>query len=166
MTTGRNSDRDHPGDEARLELPAFPPVIFGIPMIIGALVHIYLWKGSIIGGVTGQIVGLVLIISGVWFIYWTFKVMRTHGEHPEPGRSTRTLITSGPFARTRNPIYSGFLLIGAGIASLSNALALLIAVFVGVAVIQVLVVRKEEAYLERKFGEVYLEYARKTRRWL
>ena len=162
MTTGGNSGRD--GSE--LKLPTIPPVIFGIPMIIGALVHIYLWKGSIIGGIIGQVIGLVLIIVGLWFIYWTFKEMRSHGEHPEPGRATETLVTTGPFARTRNPIYSGFLLIGAGIATLSNALAILAGVFVGVAALQVLVVRREEAYLERKFGEVYREYTKATKRWL
>ena len=166
MTTGRNNDRDKFLEEVELKLPTIPPVIFGIPMIVGAFVHIYLWQGAIIGGIVGRAIGIVLIIAGLWFIYWAFKEMRSHGEHPEPGRKTRTLVTTGPFARTRNPIYSGFLLIGAGIASLSNALAILIAVFVGVAAIQVLVVRKEEAYLERKFGKVYLEYTRATRRWL
>ena len=92
--------------------------------------------------------------------------MTAHGEHPEPEQPTETLVTSGPFKRTRNPIYVGFLVIGAGIAVGVNSLAMLIAVFIGVVALTVLVIRREEAYLEREFGEVYTEYMRRTRRWL
>ncbi len=92
--------------------------------------------------------------------------MTAHGEHPEPGHPTETLVTSGPFKRTRNPIYVGFLLIAAGIAVAVNALAMLIAVLVGVVALTVLVIRREEAYLEREFGEDFVRYASRTRRWL
>lgn len=178
MTTGGNNrrddfdgeDRDAAGDdlknETELKLPTLPPVIFGIPMVLGALVHMFIWRGDVIGGTTGLVIGIVLVIVGVWMIYWASKVMRAHGEHPEPHLATETLVTSGPFKRTRNPIYSGFLLIGAGLAISLNAMAMLVAVFFGVAALTALVIRREEAYLERKFGEVYLKYANRTGRWL
>ncbi len=182
MTTGGSNadgeDRDDREDEGRsdhagpsqekieLKLPTLPPVIFGIPMVLGALVHKFIWSGDIIDGTPGLVVGLVLVAAGLWMIYWTWRVMRAHGEHPEPHISTETLVTSGPFKRTRNPIYSGFLLIGAGMAISLNAMAMLVAVFFGVALLSALVIRREEAYLERKFGEVYIKYATKTGRWL
>ena len=161
----RGPRRESPG-EPGLDLPTLPPVIFGVPLVIGALVHIFLWRGDIIGGALGGVAGIILVVVGLWLIYWTWITMRAHGEHPEPDRPTETLVTGGPFKRTRNPIYAGFLLIGAGVAISLNAMAILIAALVGVAALTVLVIRKEEAYLERKFGEVYRTYVSNTRRWL
>jgi protein-S-isoprenylcysteine O-methyltransferase Ste14 len=47
-----------------------------------------------------------------------------------------------------------------------NAMAMLVSVFFGVALLTALVIRREEAYLERKFGEAYIEYSKKAGRWL
>jgi len=141
-------------------------VIFGIPVIMGALVHLFIWRGAVIDGVIGLVIGIILMSVGLLTIAWTWRVMRAHGEHPEPHLATRTLVTSGPFKRTRNPIYSGFLLIGAGMAISLNAMAMLVSVFFGVALLTALVIRREEAYLERKFGEAYIEYSKKAGRWL
>ena len=165
MTNGHNhsgDDNDKPG----LELPALPPVIFGVPVLIGALIHVFIWRGEIICGTTGIVIGTVLAVVGVWMIYWSWKTMAAHGEHPEPGESTTTLVTTGPFKRTRNPIYSGFLLIAAGIAISLNAMAMLVSVFFGVAALTALVIRREEAYLEGEFGEIYTKYANRTGRWI
>ena len=157
-------DRDP--DDHRLELPALPPVIFGVPVLIGALVHVLIWRHGIIGGITGVVVGVILILIGLWVIYWTWKVMRAHGEHPEPHIRTQTLVMSGPFKRTRNPIYSGFLLFAAGLGIAVNAMAILISVFFGVAALTALVIRREEAYLEHLFGDIYVNYSNRTGRWL
>ena len=171
MTAGGSEDRDERGpgskEEFELKLPTLPPVIFGIPVIMGALVHLFgIWRGAVIDGVIGLVIGIILMSVGLLTIAWTWRVVRAHGEHPEPHLATRTLVTSGPFKRTRNPIYSGFLLIGAGMAISLNAMAMLVSVFFGVALLTALVIRREEAYLERKFGEAYIEYSKKAGRWL
>jgi len=157
---------DSDPDDHRLELPALPPVIFGVPVFIGALVHVLIWRHGIIGGITGVVIGVILILIGILMIYWTWKVMRVHGEHPEPRIPTQTLVMSGPFKRTRNPIYSGFLLFAAGLAIALNAMAILISVFFGVAALTAFVIRREEAYLEHVFGDIYVNYSNRTGRWL
>jgi protein-S-isoprenylcysteine O-methyltransferase Ste14 len=165
MTNGQKISNDGP-EKPGLELPALPPVIFGIPVVIGALIHVFIWRLSVIDGMAGVVVGTTMVIAGLFVIYWSWTTMRKHGEHPEPGVATETLVTSGPFKRTRNPIYSGFLFIAAGLAIGLNAMAMLIAVFFGVAALTALVIRREEVYLEREFGEVYTKYANRTGRWL
>ncbi len=162
MTDGSNNEHEKPG----LELPTLPPVIFGVPVMIGVLIHVFVWRSAIIGGTTGIVIGSIMVAIGLGVIYWTWTTMTAHGEHPEPGEPTETLIMTGPFKRTRNPIYSGFLLIAAGLAIGLNAMAMLISVFFGVAALTVLVIRREEAYLEREFGEIYTKYASRTGRWL
>jgi protein-S-isoprenylcysteine O-methyltransferase Ste14 len=165
MTNGQNNLSDE-SEKSGLELPAVPPVIFGVPVLVGVLVHVFVWSGAIFGGIVGVVIGVVLVLVGLGMIYWSWVTMRAHGEHPEPGHPTETLVTLGPFKRTRNPIYVGFMLIGAGVAVAVNSLAMLIAVFVGVVALTVLVIRREEAYLEREFGEGYTAYRSRTRRWL
>jgi protein-S-isoprenylcysteine O-methyltransferase Ste14 len=165
MTNDPNDMNNGP-EKSGLELPALPPVIFGLPVFIGALVHVFIWRLSVIGGVMGIVIGAVMVIVGLLVIYWSWKTMAAHGEHPEPGVATKTLVVTGPFKRTRNPIYSGFLLIAAGMAIALNAMAMLIAVFFGVAALTALVIRREEAYLEGEFGEIYTKYANRTGRWL
>lgn len=162
MANNSSGDNERP----RLELPALPPVIFGVPVLVGVVVHVLLWEAGILGGVLGLVIGVVLLLVGLGLIVWSFVTMRAFGEHPEPGHPTKTLVISGPFKRTRNPIYVGFLLIAAGLAVAFNALAVLIAAFVGAVALTVLVIRREEAYLTREFGEDYTGYMSGTRRWI
>jgi protein-S-isoprenylcysteine O-methyltransferase Ste14 len=161
-----NGSEEREWGKAELKLPALPPVIFFVPVMIGLLVHMFIWRLAIIGGTAGIVVGVILVVLGAGVIYWAWKTMAAHDEHPEPGVPTETLVTSGPFKRTRNPIYSGFLLIAAGMAIALNAMAMLIAVFFGVAALTALVIRREEAYLEREFGEIYTKWENRTGRWL
>ena len=162
MSNGSNIEPDG----VELHLPALPPVIFGVPVILGAIVHVFIWRSEIIGGMIGVSVGGFLVIAGFFLILWAWRTMRAHGENPEPAEPTKVLVVSGPFKRTRNPIYSGFLLIAAGIAIAINAMAVLVSVFFGVAALTALVIRREEAYLVRKFGEAYTKYERNTGRWI
>jgi protein-S-isoprenylcysteine O-methyltransferase Ste14 len=167
--SGNRQDDDGQGREwgkAELKLPALPPIIFFGPVFLGALIHVFIWNGEVIGGTIGLVIGLMLITVGVLLMYWSWITMRRFGEHPEPGVPTETLVTTGPFKRTRNPIYSGFLLISAGFAISLNAMAILVSVFFGVALLTALVIRREEAYLLREFGDIYTKYENRTGRWI
>ncbi len=162
MANNGSGNNERPG----LKLPAIPPVIFGVPVLVGILIHLFLYRAGVFGGILGVVIGVVLVLVGLGLIGWSFVTMRAHGEHPEPGHPTKMLVVSGPFRRTRNPIYVGFLLIAAGLALAFNAVAVLIAAFVGAVALTVLVIRREEAYLEREFGDVYAGYMSRTRRWI
>ncbi|MEX0430369.1 methyltransferase family protein [Spiribacter insolitus] len=102
----------------------------------------------------------VMMISAIWFAraHTTINPM-----HPE---QTRHLITTGPYARSRNPIYlADALLLFAWILWLGNvaSLVMLPAFTVALTVWQI---RPEEEALATKFGEDYRAYCRRTRRWL
>ena len=76
------------------------------------------------------------------------------------------LVINGPFQFTRNPLYLSLTLVYSGIALLVNAFwALLMLPFV-LLVMRQGVIDREECYLERKFGEEYLRYKARVRRWL
>ena len=71
----------------------------------------------------------------------------------------QTLATSGPYAWTRNPLYLGSSLMGAGLAVAGGNWILALACLLLFAGIYWPVIRREEDYLRREFGEVYIKYA-------
>jgi protein-S-isoprenylcysteine O-methyltransferase Ste14 len=72
------------------------------------------------------------------------------------------LATSGPYAHTRNPLYLGSALMGAGFAVAGGSWMLALACLVLFAAIYWPVIRREEEYLRREFGEVYDSYAQRV----
>jgi protein-S-isoprenylcysteine O-methyltransferase Ste14 len=76
------------------------------------------------------------------------------------------LTTDGPFRYTRNPGYLSLAMIYAGIAVLRNALWVILLLPLVLFVIQREVIGREERYLERTFGEEYLDYKTRVRRWV
>ena len=83
-----------------------------------------------------------------------------------PFKPASSLVTSGIYGWTRNPMYLGIALIYAGIAILLNSLLALVLLPVVLVIIQTRVIAREEAYLERAFGNDYLAYKHRVRRWI
>ena len=88
--------------------------------------------------------------------------------HPcrSSSKPTTALVTAGPFGSSRNPIYVALTLLYLGVAFLVNALWILLLVVPVLLVIRYGVIAREEAYLTRKFGDVYHQYTAQVRRWL
>ena len=85
--------------------------------------------------------------------------------HVEPWRPTSTLIEHGLFRYSRNPIYLAFCIATAGIGLWFNSGWILLAIAPLALVLQTLIIRREEQYLANKFGESYLAYRQRVRRW-
>jgi len=79
---------------------------------------------------------------------------------------TTTIVDAGPYRFTRNPIYLGMIVGLIGLAIAFDSLWLLVALIPFPLVIRHGVIAREEAYLERKFGDVYRRYRSRVRRWL
>ena len=88
------------------------------------------------------------------------------GSNVPTNRPTTTIVESGPYRFTRYPIYLGMFLGLIGLAIAFDNLWLLILLVTFALVIRYGVVGREEAYLERKFGNVYRGYRSRVRRWL
>jgi len=107
-----------------------------------------------------------LILFGVGlnvYCAWRFKKAQTR---IEPWRATSSIITDGPYRYSRNPIYLGFAFTAVGIALAFNTYWILLSALAFVLIANKFVIEKEEKYLERKFGESYVNYRQETRRWL
>ncbi|MBJ6127858.1 methyltransferase family protein [Microvirga splendida] len=110
--------------------------------------------------------GAMVFVAALALFAWAIVTMTRAGTNVPTNRPSTTLVESGPYRFTRNPIYLGMFLglIGLGIALDNPWLLLMLAPFA--LVIRYGVVAREEAYLERKFGDVYRGYRSRVRRWL
>jgi protein-S-isoprenylcysteine O-methyltransferase Ste14 len=78
----------------------------------------------------------------------------------------RALVTTGIHGWSRNPIYVGMFLLYAGIGIAARSPWVVILALPLVIILRYGVVAREEAYLERRFGDAYRDYKARVRRWL
>jgi protein-S-isoprenylcysteine O-methyltransferase Ste14 len=143
---------------------AAPPLIYGIGILAAWILNTFIPLPFVAEG-WRFMPGMVLVIIGLGLGLWAIYAMRSKGTSPLPEQPTTAIVREGPFALSRNPIYLGFTLITIGFAIWSNNL------WMGIALVGVLVVMhygvifREEKYLAHKFGDEYLQYKAKVRRW-
>ena len=144
-----------------------PPLVPLIALGAGECVHRFLWPLALpLAGLPRVLAAIVLLAAGVWLLLAAARLFRKTGQDPKPWLPSPEIIDTGIYARTRNPMYLGMGALQAGLAvALGDAWVLLLVPVTGW-VIQRIAIRHEEAYLERKFGDAYLDYKRRVRRWL
>jgi protein-S-isoprenylcysteine O-methyltransferase Ste14 len=82
-----------------------------------------------------------------------------------PDRAATTLITSGPFAIWRNPIYMADAMLLAGLAQVTLNIWFVPAAALFAMAVYTLAILPEEAHLEARFGDAYRDYIAHSRRW-
>jgi protein-S-isoprenylcysteine O-methyltransferase Ste14 len=110
--------------------------------------------------------GWPLLGGGVVLLGWFEQAMRQADTPTSPYKPVSHIATEGPFRYTRNPGYLSMATIYTGIATRANALWAILVLPVTLLMIQRGVIEREERYLEGKFGEEYLSYKARVRRWM
>lgn len=155
-------------DAAHQSRWAIGEVVFGIPFLVGIVLHM-LFPFSMPQGLLRQVlisVGVVLIFTGLGFIVSARRAFARFRQPTDPGQPTSQVITTGVFAISRNPLYLGAALLFCGVALMMNALWTLATLLVSLIVCHYVLIVPEENYLAAKFGEEYKAYAATARRWL
>lgn len=143
-----------------------PPVVF-LGAALSALGLNLFWPLRIpLDSRLADALGYVAVAASAVLGFWGIRSMFKAGENPDPGVPTTRLVTGGPFAYSRNPIYLSFALFDIGLGLLFNNLWLFILLLPMLLYVDRLIVGREEAYLEHRLGEPYLDYKRRVRRWL
>ncbi len=142
-----------------------PPVVFLLVILLGAGID-YVWPiGMGVSG-NGALIGGVLILMGATIAILVNAEFKRRNTAIEPWKPTTNIITDGFYAWSRNPIYLGFCMLSIGIGIALNSFWIFISFVPGALAVQITAIIKEEKYLEEKFGQEYLDYKRKVRRWL
>jgi protein-S-isoprenylcysteine O-methyltransferase Ste14 len=154
-----------PAQEDRPGIPIAPPLLFVLP-ILAALALEWLLPTSFVRGAFRWILGAFLVAAGIAVDVSGFVTQKRAGTDPFPFHPSTRIVAHGLYRYSRNPMYIGFALWTLGLAILVDSAWMLLAVPIGLVLIDRLVITREERYLERKFGEEYLNYKRHVRRWI
>jgi protein-S-isoprenylcysteine O-methyltransferase Ste14 len=110
--------------------------------------------------------GIAFIVAGISLAVWGNRQFSHAGTTVNPFEEASTLVTSGPFRVSRNPMYLGMVLVLLGTALLLRELAPFLIPFLFAWLIASRFIRHEENRLHAQFGDAYAAYARRVRRWL
>lgn len=152
-------------DGARVLFP--PPLIYLGGLALGIVAE-HLMNLPTLGlqSTVRELSGGILAVLGQVVSFAGAGTFRRRGTAVLPFKPASCLVTSGIYRWTRNPMYVGMAVTYAGVAIFVNSLAALVLLPVVLAIIQTQVIAREEAYLERAFGNDYAAYKKKVRRWL
>src|SRR5215471_13181480 len=135
-----------------------PPPILYLGALVAAFVLRWFWPLPFLGRQAAVWAGIFLVLLGLVIGVWGRQTMVHAGTNVDPRRPATAIVASGPFRFSRNPLYVGLTLVYVGlITALDTAWGLLLLVPLLV-VMHLGVVRREERYLEGKFGDVYRQY--------
>jgi protein-S-isoprenylcysteine O-methyltransferase Ste14 len=142
-----------------------PPLVYLSSIALGGILH-FAWPISFTSGGVSPRLGPAVVLMAIGLFVFSVRAFRVAGT-PVPGnRPTTTLVRTGPYRFSRNPIYLAFSLLQLGIAVWANSLWLVVTLLASVAVMALVVIPKEERYLETRFPAEYSAYKAAVRRWL
>jgi protein-S-isoprenylcysteine O-methyltransferase Ste14 len=161
------SDKDVSGKDRPNTIP-WPPIILAAALLGGYALGQWLprpWLPALAASFL-QAIGAISIAAAMALYATAILAMRKARTNILPHRAADHLVTTGPFALSRNPIYLGNVALLAGLGLLfANVWYLAVAIAAGLAEHRFAVLR-EEAHLEHKFGRAWRDYKKRVRRWI
>lgn len=153
----------------------YPLMVGVLPWGLSLLTPRYGWTES--RPAVWNLVGLLPVMAGIAGLVWVFSVMFTQfPKLPETvefdkderlwSATSRVLITNGPFARSRNPMFLAGMTVWLGWAAFYGSWVIAMMAVVLWSLSNYFKVPHEERGLEARFGEAYRDYCRKVPRWL
>ena len=144
---------------------ARPPLIYLAALLLGVALDA-VWPAPLLADATQYWVGGAVMLISFALVIPCFVQFRRAGTSVPTETPTTALVDRGPYRFSRNPIYLALSLLYAGIAITADNVWMLGLLAPVLAIMTYGVIKREEAYLERVFGEEYRRYKSSVRRWL
>ena len=143
----------------------WPPVAIGVPLLAGWLATTW-WGDPVELGGWRVALGWLLVAAFVAWNGWSLWLFGRHETGLLPGQATRTIIDTGPYRVSRNPLYLGLLALYLAVALLAPTVWALVLFPAAVLLVLWGAIHPEERFLHERFGASYDDYTRRVRRWL
>ena len=136
------------------------PDTISIPLVIGVALEIFLPMPVLAPSFSLVVLAALLLAISASLIYWSVKEAGSHSiDSPD------TLITSGPFSHSRNPMYVSWFLIVIAAFCFTGSLWLILCLAVALPLTHYAAILPEERFLEAQFGVSYLKYRENVGRY-
>ena len=143
-----------------------PPLAWGLAVIAGLVLNWLAPLPFLPAALPAGWLGATVFVLALALVAWAIVTIARAGSNVPTNLLTTTIVESGPYRFTRNPIYLGMFLGLIRLAIAFDNLWPLVMLVPFVLVIRYGVVGRKEAYLDRKFGDIYRGYRSRVRRWL
>lgn len=142
-----------------------PPILALLYLFVALGLHYLLPSMKIISS-PYRFLGIVLVAGALSLIGWAVRVFEQHGTTHKIHETPTVLVVTGPYRVSRNPMYVGISCILLGIAGFVGTLPVFLAPLAFLLTMNAVCIPREERTLERIFGQAYLDYTDRVRRWL
>ncbi len=156
---------------ANVRIP--PPLIYVFFLAIGFVLHAFVWPLPLVlpdslglGSWPRIVLGSLVCVLGIIGFVLSFAPFKRTGQAPEPWKPTPEIFADGIYRFSRNPMYLSAAVVQTGIGLAVGNLWIVALVPLALIAVHFLAVVREEAYLEEKFGEAYVEFKSSVRRWV
>lgn len=154
-------------EKDRANVRVFPPALPLATLVVGtALQRVLPLPVMQLPAPVRRSVGGVIVIGAILLGGSAVFLFRRSGQSENPWKPTTSIVERGPYRFTRNPMYLQMVLLCIGFAILLSNPWILVLTPLCAWALQRFVIRHEEAYLKRKFGDDYRAYTRRVRRWI
>jgi protein-S-isoprenylcysteine O-methyltransferase Ste14 len=142
------------------------PLFYVFLSLIGMTILHFALPGTAVAPFPWNFLGLIPLLLGVALNLAADRVFRGAGTTVKPFQVSTVLLTTGVFRISRNPMYLGMLLILLGVALLMGSSTPFVLVILFGILVDALFIEIEERMLAERFGESWVAYRAKVRRWL
>lgn len=141
-----------------------PPIVFLIAILLGIALN-QAWSLSYVPSALRWLGPAFTLCAALLFLL-SVREFRLAGTPVRGSECTTTIVRTGPYRFSRNPIYLSFAVLVLGLSLWLNDLWLLVTLVPSIGLIATIVIPREERFLERNFGAHYSSYKATVRRWL
>jgi len=140
-----------------------PPLVFLAALLAGILLN---WAWPLPLPFAIRILGPAITVCSVLLFLLSYRAFRAAGTPVRGSQRSTAIVRTGPYRFSRNPIYLSFILLVLGFSIWMKNVWSLIMLIPAVALIALVVIPREEAFLESNFHDQYASYKSSVRRWL
>jgi len=141
-----------------------PPIVFLGSILLGIALN-RAWPLRFVSS-SVRLLGPAITACAVAPFLISYREFRRAGTSVRGSQRSTVIVQTGPFRFSRNPIYLAFILLVLGLSVWLNNLWLLVTVVPAAGMIAMVVIPREERFLERNFHDQYSSYRTRVRRWL
>lgn len=156
-----HAKNDHPG------VYAPPPIIYALVFIAGIFLQkLFPLNNGFFFSATAKIAGIIFIIIALLFLVNSLGRFIKSKNTLVTIRPAASLQTTGIYSITRNPMYIGLICVYIALSFLTGNWWNFMLLPLLITIVQTYIIYREEKYLERAFGDAYISYKNRVRRWL